>query len=193
AYKEYDGKVNFTTDAWTAPNHRVFIAFTVHLEHKGEPLTMPLDIVEVVRSHTGLEMATVFAKILEEFGLTDKILAMECNNAANNNVIVEELSKLAPEFAGSASHTCCFLHIVNLISKSLIHQFNMKKMSTDQDAELAELGRELAEEEATLLSKTERDDNDEVAEESDNDEGWVDEIEELMRRKEWSWREPYIQ
>ncbi|KIK92032.1 hypothetical protein PAXRUDRAFT_148193, partial [Paxillus rubicundulus Ve08.2h10] len=70
---EYDGKVNFTTDAWMAPNHRAFIAFSVHLAHKGEALTMPLDIIEVARSHTGLEMATVFAKILEDFRLMDKV------------------------------------------------------------------------------------------------------------------------
>ncbi|KIK72754.1 hypothetical protein PAXRUDRAFT_179977, partial [Paxillus rubicundulus Ve08.2h10] len=47
--EEYDGKVNFTTDAWMAPNHRAFIAFSIHLEHKGELLTMPLDIIEVAR------------------------------------------------------------------------------------------------------------------------------------------------
>ncbi|KIM61366.1 hypothetical protein SCLCIDRAFT_122127 [Scleroderma citrinum Foug A] len=45
--QEYNGKLNFTTDAWTVPNHHAFIAFCVHLEHNGTPLTMPLDIVEV--------------------------------------------------------------------------------------------------------------------------------------------------
>ena len=48
-YQEYDGKLNFTTDTWTAPNHRSFITFWVHLEHKGTPLVMPLDIQELPR------------------------------------------------------------------------------------------------------------------------------------------------
>ncbi|KIM51314.1 hypothetical protein SCLCIDRAFT_143510, partial [Scleroderma citrinum Foug A] len=45
--QEHSGKINFTTDAWMSPNHRAFIAFSVHLEHKGKSLTMPLDIIEV--------------------------------------------------------------------------------------------------------------------------------------------------
>ena len=47
-YQKYDGKLSFATDAWTAPNHKVFVAVTVHLEHQGQPLVLPLDIVEVV-------------------------------------------------------------------------------------------------------------------------------------------------
>ncbi|KAF9227251.1 hypothetical protein BS17DRAFT_694894, partial [Gyrodon lividus] len=47
--KEYNGKLNFTTDAWTALNHCALIAFSVHLEHKGKSLSFPLDIVEVAK------------------------------------------------------------------------------------------------------------------------------------------------
>ncbi|KAF9221349.1 hypothetical protein BS17DRAFT_844603, partial [Gyrodon lividus] len=47
--KEYNGKLNFTMDAWTALNHRALIAFLVHLEHKGKSLSFPLDIVEVAK------------------------------------------------------------------------------------------------------------------------------------------------
>lgn len=45
--QEYDGKMNFTTDGWTSMNHRALVAFSVHLEHQGVPLSFPLDIVEV--------------------------------------------------------------------------------------------------------------------------------------------------
>jgi hypothetical protein len=72
-YQDYSGKVSFTTDAWTSPNHRAFVAFCVHLEHKGVPLSMPLDVIEVATSHTGLELATVFANMLKEFGVSDKV------------------------------------------------------------------------------------------------------------------------
>ena len=41
--------MNFTTDAWTALNHKAFIAVTVHLEQQGEALAFPLDIIEVPR------------------------------------------------------------------------------------------------------------------------------------------------
>jgi hypothetical protein len=46
-FKDYRGKLSFTTDAWTSPNHRAFIAICVHLEWKGEPLSLLLDLFEV--------------------------------------------------------------------------------------------------------------------------------------------------
>ncbi|KAG1852959.1 hypothetical protein C8R48DRAFT_749732 [Suillus tomentosus] len=44
---EHEGKVNFTTDGWTSTNHRALVAVSAHLEHKGVPLSLPLDIVEI--------------------------------------------------------------------------------------------------------------------------------------------------
>lgn len=34
-------------DAWMAPNHKAFVAVTIHLEQQGEVLVLLLDIVEV--------------------------------------------------------------------------------------------------------------------------------------------------
>ena len=45
----YASELNFATDTWTAPNHKSFTVITVHLEDEGEALSLPLDVVEVVR------------------------------------------------------------------------------------------------------------------------------------------------
>ncbi|KAA1479015.1 hypothetical protein DENSPDRAFT_753489, partial [Dentipellis sp. KUC8613] len=45
--QEHDGDLNFATDAWTSPNHRAFIALTVHFLFNGEPISILLDLVEV--------------------------------------------------------------------------------------------------------------------------------------------------
>jgi hypothetical protein len=34
---------------------------------------MLLDIVELARSHSGINLAAAFAKILEDFGISDKV------------------------------------------------------------------------------------------------------------------------
>ncbi|KAJ7854301.1 hypothetical protein B0H14DRAFT_2353844, partial [Mycena olivaceomarginata] len=34
--EEYPGRLSFTMDAWTSPNHRAFVAWTMHLVHEGE-------------------------------------------------------------------------------------------------------------------------------------------------------------
>ena len=71
--QEYPGSLSFATDAWTSPNHKAYVTMTVHLEEKGKPLAFLLDIIEVARSHSGLNLALAFAAILEDFGISDKV------------------------------------------------------------------------------------------------------------------------
>lgn len=40
---------------------------------KGEPVVLLLDVVEVAKSHSGVNLAAAFAHVLEEFGLYDKV------------------------------------------------------------------------------------------------------------------------
>lgn len=70
----YPGKFNFATDAWTSPNHRAFIAITIHLAPNGShPTRFVLDVVELAKSHSGKNMAEAFAKVMCEFGIEDKV------------------------------------------------------------------------------------------------------------------------
>ena len=70
--QEYRGSLSFGTDAWTSPNHKPYMAVTVHFERNGKPLSMLLDIVEVARSHSGVNLAEAFATIIEEYDISDK-------------------------------------------------------------------------------------------------------------------------
>jgi hypothetical protein len=65
--------LNFATDAWTSPNGRAFVAVTAHYEINGISTTMLLDIVECARSHTGANLALTFEKVLDDFGIRDKV------------------------------------------------------------------------------------------------------------------------
>lgn len=60
-------------DAWTSPNHRAFVAVAVHLQYKGVPISFPLDIVEVPKSHTGQALAEALATVFADFGIEDKV------------------------------------------------------------------------------------------------------------------------
>jgi hypothetical protein len=46
---------------------------TVDYEKNGQGFTSLLDIVEVAESHTGTALAAAFTKILEDFGISDKV------------------------------------------------------------------------------------------------------------------------
>jgi hypothetical protein len=45
----------------------------VHFEQKGVAISLLLDVVEVARSHTGVNLAIAFANILDDFGIADKV------------------------------------------------------------------------------------------------------------------------
>ena len=93
---------------------------------------------------------------------------------------------LTPTFAGFASHTCCFLHVVNLIAKSLIHQFDAKMMIKG-DAELTEWAKGLAEEQDEFQKGdggNANNDDDKEADCADKDEdGMVDAMADLTEAK----------
>ena len=71
--QEYEGSLNFATDAWTSPNHKSYVATTVHFESNSSPIAMLLDLAEVARSHTSINLACKFQKVLQDFGISHKV------------------------------------------------------------------------------------------------------------------------
>jgi hypothetical protein len=71
--QKFDGKLNFATDAWSSPNYKAFVAFTVHFEDHGKPKSMLLDIVEVPQSHMGVVLGDTFVDVLKVFGIEKKV------------------------------------------------------------------------------------------------------------------------
>lgn len=49
------------------------MAVTVHYELEGVPVSMLLDLVEVACSHSGINLAAAFSKILDDFGILSKV------------------------------------------------------------------------------------------------------------------------
>ena len=70
--QEYRGLLSFGTDVWTSLNHKPYMAVTVHFEQNKKLLSMLLDIVEVARSHSGVNLAEAFATIIEKYDISDK-------------------------------------------------------------------------------------------------------------------------
>jgi hypothetical protein len=106
-----------------------------------------------------------------------QILSITCDNASNNDTMIGELANLLDDFPGAANQTRCFTHILNLVVKSVIHQFDLPKSKGDKildDAakELLSLAGniELEEDELAGRDGKEGEENDD-----DNIEGWIDE------------------
>lgn len=46
--------------------------------------------------------------------------------------MIEHLATLVEEFPGAANQTRCFAHILNLVAKSILRQFEMPKKAADE-------------------------------------------------------------
>ncbi|OJT01922.1 Zinc finger BED domain-containing protein RICESLEEPER 2, partial [Trametes pubescens] len=136
--RRYAGRLNFATDTWTAENHCAFVVILVFLEQRGKVLVIVLDLVEVPEAHTGMMLVCVFVDVLKAFGIADKLLGVTCDNMSNNNAMIVQMGELIETFNGQGSRVHCFAHVLNLVAKSLIVQFNARVEKEARDAEVDE-------------------------------------------------------
>jgi hypothetical protein len=115
-------------------------------------------------------------------------LAITCDNASNNNALIQQLSEVVPSFGGQDARVRCFAHVVNLVVKSILSQFDAptEGLDTADNVDLEESLIDLA----TLADGLIDDMEDEVEEvppeerEADNNDGWVDERKAMSRAEQ---------
>jgi len=98
--------------------------------------------------------------------------------------MITELAKILPKFS-EASHIRCFLHIINLVAKLILKQFDVPKKREDEDLddaeqELRDLAGDLELKEwqtAEAMDKQQINRDTGLGAEMDNDiDGWVDKM-----------------
>jgi len=122
------------------------------------------------------------------------MLSVTCDNASNNDTMVDELEILLESFPGAANRTRCFTHVLNLVAKSILRQFDVPKAKAGEALDaaasaLAALAADLQTEEEAMRMDTDEDSD----EEDDDDVDGLVEIEELMTPEEIEELEASIQ
>ncbi len=97
--------------------------------------------------------------------------------------MIVELADLLENFPGPANQTRCFTHIINLVVKSIIRQFDLPTSKGDKNyseatKELLLLAGDIDSEEEAMARIDEKDGVD-----GDNMEGWVDECETMSKEE----------
>jgi hypothetical protein len=88
------------------------------------------------------------------------------------------LAEFVPGFEGEVGHTRCFLHVVNLVAKSLIHQFDVHGSQTEVDKEQQPEVTDEADVEGTPSDDAaDLDESEDTT--ADGGDGFVDEVEKL--------------
>ena len=193
------------TDTWTSPNHRTICAWTVHLEHDGQPLSFLLDIIKIPESHTGVTLAQEFHNMLLRFGIENKvcrclstihvfthvhsqILSFNADNASPNDKQTDTMATLPNSFE-KENRVRCFNHMLQLSAKALVSPFNagMKPIRDDElmgandvDSEMPDLEDEVDDGDDDADTGAEVD---ETAEDPDNDINELDQLDEEERNQ----------
>lgn len=86
--------------------------------------TMKYILLTFLQSHSGVAMANAFQSMLQQFGLSEKILAVNADNASSNDTQTIKLDQLDNTF-NKENRVRCFNHTLQLSAKALLRPFNI--------------------------------------------------------------------
>jgi hypothetical protein len=119
-------KVSLAIDCWSSPNKVAFmaiVAYYVSVDWKYREVLLAFE--PLVGAHTGRILARVVEQVLEQFSLTDRLLAKTTDNASNNGTMRETLqqalsSRHNVSWDAEVAKVSCLAHVLNLSAKSLL-------------------------------------------------------------------------
>lgn len=125
-----------------------------------------------------------------------QILGFTGDNASSNDTLVSSLEDLVNNFAGPVSQVRCFAHVINLVAKTVLRQFEVGKAGTEAETSDAEAAAILADLAAFVDIDGLEDDDEGAAgvegewENLDDDmDGWIDERKDLSEAERAELRE----
>ena len=84
--------IHFTFDLWTSPNHIAFMGIVGHwVNHDGRSKRALLALPSLNGIHSGENQAEVLWRVIEEYGLGEKLGFFTLDNATNNDTCLETL------------------------------------------------------------------------------------------------------
>lgn len=102
--------ITLTTDCWTSRNTENYFGVTGHyITENFEAKSVLLDCSCFEGSHSSQNLADALNKVIDEWGLQQKVVLVVSDNAANITKAVKDILHL--------NHFGCFAHTINLIAK----------------------------------------------------------------------------
>jgi len=112
------GKFSLTADIWTSTiNWEAFLGLTIHyVDSNWNLCNFLLDIIPFTIKHSGVNIAQEIMRVLEEFNISRRIIALTTDNDSAMIVCGKEISSAFDnEFSSmNFSHYRCAAHVLNL-------------------------------------------------------------------------------
>ncbi|RXW21072.1 hypothetical protein EST38_g4780 [Candolleomyces aberdarensis] len=145
------GRISLTTDLWSDPNLRPFMAVTAHwieaktvktAEGPVTNLVLRADLIafhNVPGRHTGEHLSTALLYVLDRLKIAGKIGWITMDNASNNDTLMEHLAISLNQreitFSARDNRIWCFPHITNLACKAVLGAITNTKLAGVDDDE----------------------------------------------------------
>jgi len=111
------GQCSLTADMWSSVNREAFLGLTIHyVDSKWHLRNFLLDIIPFSISHSGMNIAQEIMRVLNEFNIFDKVIALTTDNESAMLVCGRNIMMaLDSEFSSMTfSHYRCAAHVLNL-------------------------------------------------------------------------------
>jgi hypothetical protein len=126
--RKINGRFSLTADMWTSTiNHEAFLGLTIHyIDPEWKLHNFLLDIIPFKISHSGINIAHEIMKVLDEFNISNKIVALTTDNESAMIVCGKEIAtSLDIEFSTMVfTHYRCAAHVLNLGVKNGLKHIN---------------------------------------------------------------------
>jgi hypothetical protein len=124
---QIEGRCSLTADMWTSINQEAFLGITIHyVDSNWHLCNFLLDIIPFSTRHTGVNIVQEIKRVLGEFNISNKIIALTTDNESAMLVCGR---KLAESFDDQFSlmtfaHYRCAAHVLNLCAKKGLEIIN---------------------------------------------------------------------
>ncbi|KAG2217448.1 hypothetical protein INT45_009647 [Circinella minor] len=129
---------SYTVDAWTSEWRVPFLGITAHWideSWKQNSIVLGLELLE--GSHTGVNMAAAFIRVLEHWNLQEKPFFLTVDNASNMKTMATELElELGSDvFDSKENRIPCIAHIINLAAQDILRD-GLKAEARDSEEDI---------------------------------------------------------
>ena len=134
-------RIHLSMDAWTTPSgDRHFLGIVANwCDDMFEIHNVLIALPEIEGPHTGLNLANIIQKVVDEYNIGAKVGYFMMDNASNNDTAMQELQSLLISRYGEGSVTItsderrlrCFGHILNLAAKTLLFSADERAFKAD--------------------------------------------------------------
>ncbi|CAD6888235.1 unnamed protein product [Tilletia caries] len=131
------GSFHIATDVWTSANGYAFLGIVICYQKEVVAVRRVLEMVPFNEKHDAVNLANNVYRITEKYGVTSRVWNIVSDNASENNAMIPLLVAKGglPRYDRSDKNLSCRVrccaHILNLITKAVLKDFDTKKKASD--------------------------------------------------------------